>query len=95
MFGFFKRLFQARSAGQSRARDDSAVYLASAPSEPVARMWLDLLRQENITAMVQARGGAVPYGMTVTTEHTLYVLKSQRERAREVLEPYLEEGEER
>lgn len=95
MFGFFKRLFKSPSAGPPRSKADPTVYLASASNEPVARMWQDILRRENITALLQARGGAVPYGMTVTTEHTLYVLKSQQERARAVLEPYLEEGEER
>jgi hypothetical protein len=71
------------------------VYLTTAPGEPIARMWQDILKREGIIAMVRLERGAVgqPYIPAFATVYQLHVLESQLDRAKAVLEPYVEEGE--
>jgi hypothetical protein len=93
MFGFLRRFLQFFQPSTSSG-DDPTVYLATAPGEPVARMWQDILKQEGIIAMVKWEKDAVgqPYVSDFAAVHQLYVLESQLDRAKAVLEPYVEEA---
>ena len=67
--------------------DDPIVYLATAPNEPVARMWADLLAGAGIRSLVKAVGpGIGAWGSAATLEHELYVLRSRLAEARALLD---------
>ena len=67
--------------------DDPIVYLATAPNEPLARMWADLLAGAGIRALVKAVGpGIGAWGSAATLEHELYVLRSRLDDARALLD---------
>jgi hypothetical protein len=93
MFGFLRRFLQFFPPGASSGDDDRTVYLATAPNEPVAKMWQDILRREGIIALVKLERGAVgqPYIPAFAEFHQLHVLESQLARAKAVLEPYVED----
>ena len=92
MFGFLRRFLRFFLPSASSG-DDRTVYLATAPGEPVAKMWQDILRREGIIALVKLERGAVgqPYIPAFATVYQLHVLESQLDRAKAALEPYLEE----
>ena len=67
--------------------DDPIVYLTTAPNEPVARMWADLLAGAGIRAMVKAVGpGVGAWGSAATLEHELYVLRSRLAEAQAIVD---------
>lgn len=73
--------------------DESIVRLATAPNEPLARMWVELLEEAGIRAMLKPLGpGFGAWGSAATFEHELYVLRSQLEAARELMEEVEGEG---
>jgi hypothetical protein len=63
MSGNLRRFLRFFQHSGSSGGDDRTVYLTTAPGEPVARMWQDILRREGIIAMVKLERGAVgqPY----------------------------------
>lgn len=63
------------------------VYLTTAPDQTTAEMWLDLLRQEGISAMV--RPDTLPFLGVAPYPCRLMVEEHQVERAREILKEYL------
>ena len=66
--------------------DDSVVYLATAPNEPIAQLWVEILADAGIRAMMKPVGpGFGAWGSAATFEHELYVLQSQFEEAETVL----------
>jgi hypothetical protein len=72
---------------------DDAVLLMSAPNEPLALYWQDVLRDAGIPAMVRAAGpGFGGWGSAALLAHDLYVRRADLERAREIVAA--DEGEE-
>jgi hypothetical protein len=66
--------------------DDPVVYLATAPNEPIAQLWVEILADAGIRAMMKPVGpGFGAWGSAATFEHELYVLQSQFEEAETVL----------
>jgi hypothetical protein len=66
-------------------RDDAA-FLITAPNEPIARMWEEMLRDAGIPALVQPGGpGAGAWASVATFEHNLYVRQEDLDRAREIV----------
>lgn len=66
--------------------DDPVVYLATAPNEPLARMWADVLAEAGIRAMAKAAGpGLGAWGSAFSLEHELFVLRSRRAEAAAIL----------
>ncbi|CCF86091.1 putative signal transducing protein [Nitrolancea hollandica] len=66
--------------------DEKVVPVAVAPNEPIAELWRGLLEQEGITAMLKAMGPGAAYFSNFGYQHTLYVLESDAERARDILD---------
>ena len=67
--------------------DDPIVFLATAPNEPLARMWADLLAGAGIRALVKVGGpGVGAWGSAATLEHELYVLQSRLTEARGIVD---------
>jgi len=65
---------------------DDIVFLMSAPNEPMARFWEQVLGDEGIPALVRPGGpGAGGWGSVATFSHDLLVRQSDLERAREIV----------
>jgi hypothetical protein len=62
--------------------DDDLAFLITAPNEPLARFWEEILVAEGIPVLVRPGGpGAGAWGSVATFEHAIYVRKSDLERA--------------
>ena len=73
-------------ADQHRVDSEPVVYLATAPNEPMAHLWRDVLRDEGIRSLAKAAGpGIGGWGTAFGMEHELFVLSSDLSRAREIL----------
>ena len=73
--------------------DDPIVYLATAPNEPLAQMWAEVLRDAGIRTLVKAVGpGFGAWGSVATFEHELYVLRSQLGAAEDIVRDLEGEG---
>ena len=65
---------------------DDIVFLMSAPNEPMARFWEDVLVDVGIPVLVKPGGpGAGGWGSVATFEHDLHVRRGDLERAREIV----------
>lgn len=65
---------------------DDIVWLTTAPNEPIARMWADDLRNENIPVMLKPGGpGFGAWASAATFEHEVFVRRADYDRARELL----------
>lgn len=66
--------------------NEPIVYLATAPNEPVAQLWLQVLEDEGIRAMAKPAGpGYGAWGSVATFEHEVFVLRSDHDRAAAVV----------
>ena len=61
-------------------------FLLSAPNEPMARFWEQVLADEGIPVLVRPGGpGAGGWASVATFSHDLYVRQEDLERAREIV----------
>lgn len=64
------------------------IRVARIQSEPLAEMWAELLRQEGINPLLKSEGpGAGALATGAPLEYSIWVLASDADRARQVLEP--------
>jgi hypothetical protein len=69
--------------------DEPIAFLATAPNEPVADMWVEALQQQGIRAMARPLGpGFGGWASAFNLEHALYVLESRLAEAREVIKAF-------
>ena len=74
--------------------DDPIVFLATAPNEPLARLWADVLAEAGIRSLVKPIGpGVGAWASAATLEHELHVLRSRLPEARAVLAQLLAEDD--
>ncbi len=67
-------------------RSDDIQFLMTAPNEPIARLWEQVLQDAGIPVLVRPGGpGAGAWGSVATFEHGLFVRKGDLERAREII----------
>jgi len=65
---------------------DNIRFLMTAPNEPLARLWEQVLQDAGIPVLVRPGGpGAGAWGSVATFEHDLFVRESDLERAREIV----------
>lgn len=65
---------------------DDIAFLLSAPNEPMARFWEQVLADAGIPALVRPGGpGAGGWGSVATFSHDLYVRASDLERAQDIV----------
>jgi len=65
---------------------DAIVFLMTAPNEPLARYWEDVLVEAGIPVLVRPGGpGAGAWGSVATFAHDLYVRQDDLARAREIV----------
>ena len=74
-----------------RDNDVRIVHIATAPNETIAMMWLDVLREEGVVALV--KGGAAGYGLghNLLNEQYIMVREDQSVMAREILDEFGED----
>lgn len=62
---------------------DDVTFLITAPNEPIARLWEEMLREAGIPSLVRPGGpGAGGWGSVATFAHDLYVRERDLARAR-------------
>jgi hypothetical protein len=61
------------------------VHVATAPNEPIALMWRDVLAHEGIIALLKPGGAGYSYGHNALNEHYILVRDDQADLARQVL----------
>jgi ABC-type sulfate transport system substrate-binding protein len=67
--------------------NDDIAFLMTAPNEPMARYWEDVLVAAGIPVLVRPGGpGAGGWGSVATFAHDLYVRRNDLTRAREIVE---------
>ena len=65
---------------------DEVRFLMTAPNEPLARLWEQVLQEAGIPSLVRPGGpGAGAWGSVATFEHDIFVRESDLERAREIV----------
>ncbi len=65
---------------------DDIAFLMTAPNEPMARFWEDILVEAGIPVLVRPGGpGAGGWGSVATFAHDLYVRQDDLVRAREIV----------
>jgi hypothetical protein len=65
---------------------DDIAFLMTAPNEPMARYWEDVLVEAGIPVLVRPGGpGAGGWGSVATFAHDLYVRQDDLSRAREIV----------
>lgn len=73
---------------------DELAYLMTAPNEPLARMWEQILADGGVPALVRPGGpGAGGWGSVATFEHELFVRWDDLDRAREIIDDVEDEEE--
>jgi hypothetical protein len=71
--------------------EEKLEHIATAPNEPIARMWAEILEDNNIHSLLKGGElGAAMYIPQLQLEYQIYVLASEAERAREIIGPFLE-----
>ncbi len=66
------------AAAPADGADDPLVYLTTAPNEPMAGYWADVLTEAGIRHLVKHGGAGIgAWGSAATLEHELWVLRSQ------------------
>lgn len=66
--------------------NEPIVLAAMAPNYPIAELWQEMLSEAGIRCMVKAMGAGAALTATVTLQHAIYVLQSDVERAREIID---------
>lgn len=67
--------------------DDPIVFLDTAPNEPLAQMWADVLADAGIRTLLKTGGpGVGAWASAATMEHELHVLRSRLPEARGILD---------
>ena len=74
--------------------DEPLVHIATAPNEPLARMWADVLEEHGIQALLKGQNlGGFAYIPSLITPYQIFVLESNAEQAKEILAPFTEDFE--
>jgi hypothetical protein len=74
--------------------DEPLVHIATAADEVMASLWKEVLEDEGIRSMVKRSDlAAAMYSLPFNTQCEVYVLASDAERAKEILESLEEEGQ--
>ena len=69
------------------------VPIATAPNEPLARMWAEILENEGVRSLVKGQDlTAAMYLPPLGSQCEIYCLASQAEKAKQVLAPFLEDA---
>jgi hypothetical protein len=69
------------------------VHIATAPNEPIAMMWKEILEEEGIHSIIKGEDlTAAMYIPSGLFQCRIHVLASQAEKAKQILASFLDEG---
>lgn len=72
--------------------NEPMVHIATAPNEPLAMMWKEILENEGIHSLIKSRDlRAAMYMPSLLSRCEIYVLESQAEEAKRAISPFIEE----
>ena len=72
---------------------DPVVLAAEAPNEIIAGLWASVLRDEGIEVMVKSAGPGMAYFSTMGNTHAIYVLESNYDSAKQILDELEQDSE--
>lgn len=72
---------------------DPIVLAAEAPNEIIAGLWASVLRDEGVEVMVKSEGPGLAYFSTMGNTHSIYVLESKAEEARQIIRELEDDSE--
>ncbi len=79
---------------KSKSDKDPLVHIATAPNEPIAMMWREVLEEEGIHSLIKGEDlSATMYIPPGLFQCRIYVLDSQAEKAKDILTPFISDGE--
>ncbi len=74
-----------------KKNDEQLVHVATAPNEPVAKMWSGILEEHRIHCLLKSANlRAAMYVLPYNLSYEIYVLASEAEKAKTILAPFLE-----
>jgi len=77
---------------KANADKDSLMHIATAPNEPLARMWAGILENEGIYSLVKSIDLSVAWYLpSLLSHYEIHVLSSQAEKASKILAPLLKD----
>ena len=77
---------------KAKSGEDPLVHIATAPNEPLAIMWTEILENEGIHSLMKSRDlRAAMYMPSLLSHCVIHVLASQAEKAKQILAPFLED----
>ncbi len=85
--------FISKLKSKAKSNKDPLVRIATAPNEPLAMMWAEILENEGIHSLVKSRDlKATMYMPSLLSHCEIHVLASQAEKARDILAPFIEDN---
>ncbi len=79
-------------SSRRKISNEPIVHIATAPNEIVANIWSGILEENGIRCMLKGMGlQASMYASPLAVPYEIYVLESEADNAKEILEPFLEE----
>ena len=73
-----------------KLNEDMLIHIATAPNEPLAMMWAEILKSEGIHSLVKSRDlRAAMYTPSLLSHCEIHVLSSQVEKAQQILAPFI------
>jgi hypothetical protein len=77
---------------KAKSSEDPLVQVATAPNEPLAMMWQEILENEGIHSLIKSGElKASMYTPSLLSHCEIHVLSSRAKEAREILAPFLQD----
>ena len=77
---------------ETKKENAPLVNLTTAPNEGIAVMWSDILKDNGVRSLIKNAAMNI-YVQTYGSPYELYVLEPDIEKAKKILEPFLEQGQ--
>ena len=78
---------------KAKSSEDPLMHIATAPNEPLARMWAGILENEGIYSLVKSIDLSAAWWMPFHgSNYEIHVLASQAEKASKILVPLLKDS---
>ena len=91
MVGFARPRSGSREMSASKNTGEALVSIATAPNEPIARMWAEILKDEGIHCLITGTDLMSALYVPAVSQYEIRVLASQAEKARAILASLREE----
>jgi len=72
-----------------KKQDEPLVHIATAPSEPLAKMWAEILEKQGIQCLLKVGDLQASMNPACDMQCDIYVLSSEAKKTKEILAPFL------